>query len=548
MTATLDLRDIQGNIVRAYGRYGFPHARYFLFHFEDGTAGRKAVRDLLPLVTTSERWTGSPDGPDISGVDRPKVTLNLAFSWLGLLSLEVPVATLAQFPPEFIEGMPARGPILSDVGPSGQEFWDPVWRSAAQRTTGAAIHMLVSLNAQMQADAKPVPELDQVTDWLRELGSGHGVKLLRGHGQDGADYQQASARMVRTSDGILMPDAKEHFGFEDGTGDPVFEGQYSLQDQEYRVHGRGKLMPNQTWQPLATGEFLIGYPDESQELPQVVQPPRFVRNGTFMAFRKLHENVRTFDDYVAGQSRLYAQVNGIAEDVANLTLRAKMVGRWPNGAPLMAAPTYDDMLRFEVEWADIPALQAKSGRRNRAEADRLVAYDRAMSDFRYADDPHGVRCPISAHIRRGNMRDMLDPYLSTSDPRHRDGSAVTNRRRILRRGLPYGPFDPPDNNDSVERGVIFMVICSDLFRQFEFVLQQWINFGLDFSAGNDTCPLLGRHHAGSKFIIQADPEGEDTPWIMNGLPQFVTMRGGEYFFVPGLNTLSMIAEGLVDPT
>lgn len=548
MTAPLDLRDIQGNIVRAYGRYGFPHARYFLFHFDDGAAGRRAVLDLLPLVTTAERWSSAPDGLDRAGIERPKVALNLAFTWLGLLALEVPIATLIQFPPEFIEGMAARAPILSDIGPSGVEYWDPVWRRAATGADGAAIHMQVSLNAQMQADATPVPELDRLTDQLRRIGEGLGVRLLAGHGQAGADYQQAGARMIPMPDGTLIPDAKEHFGFEDGIGDPVFAGQYAPEEENLRVRGRGKLMPDQTWQPLATGEFLFGYTDESQELTHVVQPPGFLKNGTFMVFRKLHENVRTFDDYVAGQSRLYAQVNGIPEDEANLTLRAKMVGRWPNGVPLMVAPTRADMLRFDAQWADIPALQAKSGRRTGAEDARLAEYDRLLIEFRFRDDPLGVRCPISAHIRRGNMRDMLDPRLTSPNPRDWDGSATTNRRRILRRGLPYGPFDPPENEDSVERGVIFKVLCADLFRQFEFVLQQWINFGLDFNAGNDTCPLLGRHHGDAKFVIQADPEGEATPWIMNGLPQFVATRGGEYFFVPGINTLTMIAEGLVDPT
>ena len=36
-----------------------------------------------------------------------------------------------------------------------------------------------------------------------------------------------------------------------------------------------------------------------------------------------------------------------------------------------------------------------------------------------------------------------------------------------------------------------MAICSSLFRQFEFIQQQWMNYGLDFEAGNDTCPLIG---------------------------------------------------------
>ena len=124
MTAPLDLRDIQGNIVRAYGRYGFPHARYFLFHFDDGAAGRRAVLDLLPLVTTAERWSSAPDGLDRAGIERPKVALNLAFTWLGLLALEVPIAPLIQFPPEVIEGMAARAPLLeiSCMKRSSQSF------------------------------------------------------------------------------------------------------------------------------------------------------------------------------------------------------------------------------------------------------------------------------------------------------------------------------------------------------------------------------------------------------------------------------------------
>ena len=171
-----------------------------------------------------------------------------------------------------------------------------------------------------------------------------------------------------------------------------------------------------------------------------------------------------------------------------------------------------------------------------------------MIDFKYRDDQIGTSCPISAHIRRGNMRDMLDPRMSSTNPKDWTGSALTNRRRILRRGLPYGAFEPDNRDDNAERGVIFIAMCANIFRQFEFVLQQWMNYGLDLRAGNDTCPMLGYHPGGDKFVIQADPESEETPWIMNGLPQFIETRGGEYFFVPSMNTLNMIALGVVDPT
>lgn len=547
MTNDLDLRDIQGNIVRAYGRYGYPHARYFLFHFRDAASGRAFIAALIPRVTTAERWADPNDTQNTSRVARPATTLNLALSWKGMVALDLPTETLEQMPAEFIDGMARRSHILSDVGPSGHQNWDPVWHDPITDKRGTGIHALVSVNARMRPGGTPVVELEAVTDWLRALGSGKGITLLSGHDRDGADHQQAGARLVDRGDGTMRIDAGEHFGYEDGIGNPVFAGQYPPEIEARRTPGRGKILPDQSWAPLAAGEFLIGHLDESQELPFATRPPRFMFNGTFMAFRKLHENAATFRRYIDAQAADYAQWHAVSQDEARLTLRAKMVGRWPDGVPLMAAPTYAEYQRFNAEWSDIPDIHARSGHRSAAEQARLDAYNRVLIDFRYRDDPSGARCPMSAHIRRGNMRDMLDPRLHADNPKTWDGSALTNRRRILRRGLPYGRFDPEDD-DNVERGVIFIAMCANLSRQFEFVLQQWINYGLDLNQGNDTCPLLGYHTDRSKFIIQSEPGSETGPWVLTALPQFVETRGGEYFFVPSLNTLSMIALGIVDPT
>lgn len=544
----MDLRDIQGNIVRAYGRYGFPHARYFLFHIATPSAGRRFIADLLPKVTTSERWRDNPDGDTVSVIDRPKVTLNVSLSWKGLQALDLPTQTLTRFPREFIDGMAARALILSDLGPSSHSNWDKVWRDPADGVRGTETHVLVNLNAQMREDGTPVPELDEMTDWLRNLGATRHITLLTGHNRDGGDYQQAGAHLVEGLDGKLRVDNKEHFGFVDGIGNPVFEGQYPDKVEDQRTPGRGKIMPDQSWKPIATGEFLLGHADESQELPHVPEPPLFTRNGTFLCFRKLHENPGMFRKYMRDQAETYAHLFDVAENEADITLRAKMVGRWPNGVPLMVAPTYAEMLKFDHDWADIPDIRAKTGHRTPAEQTRLDAYKQLLIDFKYRDDQQGVKCPISAHIRRGNMRDMLDPMMTSKNPKDWTGSALTNRRRILRRGLPYGAFDFDNDDDSTERGVIFIAMCADIQRQFEFVQQQWINFGMDFNAGNDTCPLLGYHQTPSKFMVQADPDSGQSPWMMTNLPQFVETRGGDYFFVPSLNTLNMMAHGLVDPT
>lgn len=549
MTARLDLRDIQGNIVRAYGRYGYPHARYFLFHFREAAAGRAMIADLLPRVTTAERWADPADPQGGAGQTRPPVTLNVALSWNGMAALGLPTETLAGFPPEFIDGMARRSHILSDVGPSAHKHWDPVWHNPLVHVPGTEIHLLVSLNARMNPDGTPVAELEELTDWLREKGAGKGLRLLTGHGRDGTgDYQQAGAKLVAQPDGAMRSDSGEHFGFADGIGNPVFAGQYPPHTEAARVKGRGKLMPDQSWQPLAAGEFLIGQIDESQEMAVTTRPARFTFNGSFMAFRKLHENVATYRDYIDDQAAAYGQWHGISRQEAAVTLRAKMVGRWPDGVPLMVAPTYADHQRFLHEWADIAQIKAKKGMRTAQEEARLEAYETTLIDFRYRDDPEGARCPIGAHIRRGNLRDMLDPRLKSDNPRTWDGSALTNRRRILRRGLPYGAFTPEHDTDAAERGVIFIALCANLSRQFEFVLQQWVNYGMDLNLANDNCPLLGPHDPRSKFMIPADRGDENGPWMMNAIPQFVETRGGEYFFIPSLGALADISIGAVDPT
>ena len=155
-----------------------------------------------------------------------------------------------------------------------------------------------------------------------------------------------------------------------------------------------------------------------------------------------------------------------------------------------------------------------------------------------------------ANTRRANTRDMLDPRIGSADKSELSGSALNKRRRILRRGLPYGTFDKEKGTDEGEHGIIFMAICASVFRQFEFVQQQWMNYGLDFNVGNDTCPVIGKRdpEADTKFVIASDPANSKPPFLCDRVPQFVTTRGGEYFFIPSVSALQMIAIGSVDPT
>lgn len=530
MTKLLDLFDIQGDIVRPYGRYGFPYARYVFFNVREGNAAREFIGALAARVTTAATWNVGPDP-----IPKPLATTNIALTYRGLEALELPRASLSGFPEEFAMGMRARKDILGDDGPSASEHWDPIWqhhreshasdnKKSGHRESDREIHILVSLNAQtMEA-------LEERYGWLQQTATTTGgVAQLSGHrGADGADdlpYQEGHALLENG-----QPCSKEHFGYTDGIGDPYFEG---LPSPSASVKGRGKQMADGTWAPLATGEFVLGHIDEAHEYPPAPAPFQLSRNGTFMVYRKLHQNVASFDAFLDRESRSFPGSKDL--------LKAKFVGRWAdNGAPLTAAP--DD--RSKADW------DARFAKASDAEKDAM------LSDFTYDDDMSGAKCPFSSHIRRINPRASLE-MIGGSNPaemvRNKDAfdtpGALANRRRIIRRGLPYG--DAGDkSSDRGEHGIIIMMLNADIGRQFEFVQQQWINYGNDFKAANDKEILLGNHDKEypSRAVLAADPNGERAPYFLRNIPRLVETRGGDYFFIPSMTALRLIAKGAVDPT
>jgi len=159
-------------------------------------------------------------------------------------------------------------------------------------------------------------------------------------------------------------------------------------------------------------------------------------------------------------------------------------------------------------------------------------------NFTFGNDAGGTRCPVGAHVRRANPRDAFGFE-----------GRLTNRRRITRRGLPYGPYAPEgaEARDDEERGVAFMVLNASLSRQFEFVQQQWIEYGNDSHLGNEKDPLLGNRKEDGRFMIQGTEDPKNPPFLCGALPSFVELRGGDYFFIPGMTALKMMSTGTVDP-
>ena len=480
LMTTLDLCDVQGFVSRGYSGRCFPHARFLFATITDTKDAQKFVEHVVDQITTGQLWGHEP----------PSSALNIAFTYTGFARLGLPQPTLQSFPNEFVEGMKARAGILGDAGTDGPENWDEIWK----REDTVHIWLSVYGRSELAVDAR----CTAVHGLISQTG---GVQIIQA--------QDAGALLI---DGKLT--TKEHFGYSDGFGNPDIDG--LVRDS---LPGQGKLAKDGSWVPLATGEYLLGYPDEANELPVSPVPYLLATNGTFMVYRKLHENVGKFRDYLGKMARCYvgekqdASIPEAKLDWAKEKLASKFVGRWRDGTPTELYP--DD---------PVPDFVEKEPKR--------------VTDFTYGKDLEGVRCPIGSHIRRTNPRDAFG-----------FNGALVNRRRIMRRGLPYGPYVPDDQqaDDSADRGIIFMALGASLFRQFEFVQQQWVQYGNDAHLGNDRDLLLGTQGKHSKFIIPGTTDPRNPPFVCPHLPDFVELRGGDYFFLPSITALRMIASGSVDP-
>ena len=329
----------------------------------------------------------------------------MALTYQGLKALGVPQSSLDSFPLEFRSGMAARAVDLGDVGASDPTLWEwPLGTSDVH----VALSVLSPDASHMQA------YVDQARSTLEEL---QGVEIIW--------HQEC----------YQLPTGRTSLGFKDGISQPAIEGS-------------GIFPTNSLEAPIKAGEFLLGYPDETGAIPAMPVPDALGRNGTYIAFRKLHTRVAAY--------RQFLRANATSREEEK-RLGAKMVGRWQSGAPLALSPGGDD-----------PGLGADPGRNNA---------------FLYGDDIGGFRCPAGAHARRANPRDALD----------QDGLVNVRLHRMIRRGTSYGPPLPEGvvDDDGADRGIVFVFVGTHLDRQFEFVKTQWLNDGIFIGAPEEKDPLVG---------------------------------------------------------
>ena len=367
-------------------------------------------------------------------------------------------------------------------------------------------------------------------NWIPPLGSDQVHAILHVAADDQADLHAAIARYVQnfgfngtvhllfTQEGLVRQDepGHEHFGFKDGISQPGIRGVDTPRpggDPNQGNPGQDLLWP---------GEFVLGYetqidgPDAVNLPPLSPNPnpgpvsapgPAWATDGSYLVFRRLRQDVARFH----AQLHLLAPANGLDPQV----FAAKLVGRFHSGCPLeplKGQPT-------GTGTADDPAVGADSLRNN---------------DFEYGADPAGNAVPRAAHIRKVYPRD---------EPTPGGGENNTQKRRLLRRGVPFGKslnlssLDPHDNGD---RGLLFLCYQTSLVNQFEFVQQFWIN-NPDFPQGGDgTDPVMSQTPTGVFTCPGANPA------VMPALKHFVTTTGGDYFFQPSISALYHIA-GVPEP-
>ena len=495
----VDYGDVQGLVRFGYAR--MTDACYFLVNIRE--------------IATARRWLSTaPITTAVTLNPPPKTALQVAFTRQGLEALRVPESVIAGFSPEFITGMASdqnRSRRLGDIDANSPANWR--WGKAER-----VPHGVVMLFA----------EAGLLDSWKQSI---------RGQSWSTA-FEEVEC--LSTSD----MGGREPFGFIDGISQPEIDWE---QTRKVPINGYERKYSNQ----VSLGEFLLGYRNEygkytdrplldpqdpaGADLPFAENDSAkkdLGRNGTYLVMRQLAQDVRGFWQFLdkAADSKLEERYK----------LGSLMVGRvLADGFPLV--PLSQE------------AIAGVSDQRNGIQ----------QNQFTYDLDIDGTRCPYGAHIRRANPRNPDIPgdpngLLSTlirilgfgSRNIREDLIASTRFHRLVRRGREYGrkltpeealqPASPQDG----ETGLHFFAINSNIQRQFEFIQAAWLMRTKFDGMTEESDPLLGNRTPviGCPFTntFSVPQSGGIRKRIM-GLPQFINVKGGAYFFLPGISALRYLA-------
>jgi Dyp-type peroxidase family len=515
----LEMDDIQGIAIPGFLK---PHQTLLYIRSPDnaGVVGqfRKWLRGLAVSTaeeTLSDRraFRNSLAGSAERERSDALVLCAVGFTYQGLLKLTPGAFSMRS--EAFRHGLSRRSALLGDPSDPTSEGHPAMWVVGG---TGRELDALIILAGALRERISE--RASAISQELSDLG-------LEVSSQDG-DVREGEAK------------GHEHFGFDDGVSQPGIRGLASSSASDYitersidNAETPARWLYGAPGQDLVwPGEFVFGYsatsPDPLVPGPVASLGPSWTRNGSFLVYRRLRQDVPLFWQTMRSEALRLAKLPGFT-GLTDDRLAALLVGRWPSGAPVNRTPNADrpdlgaadfanNNFRFD---SDTPVFKLVDG--------QVDGFPRAMAD------PAGTTCPWAAHIRKVNVRD------SSSDMGAR---SATLERRILRVGIPFGKsLADRYGNASVDpekgdRGLLFLSIQSSIEEQFEFLQARWMNDDTrpKMPAGNDM--LVGQNAAAPDGVRRCVLFGAGLAQAEVRAPkQWVIPTGGGYFFVPSIEAL-----------
>jgi Dyp-type peroxidase family len=514
----LEMDEIQGIAVPGFFK---PYHILLGIRFGRDTTSIRDLRHLLasltPRISTAAE-TLADRRAHRSGEKKERVfppLLAIGFTFQGLIALtpgaiDIPSAA-------FRVGLPGRSALLGDPTRPGAAGHPSTWKVGA---LGNELDLLIIVAGD---DRQSVGTCAlEIEGRLLEVGASinRQVGSVRDDVKDGA--------------------GREHFGFDDGVSQPGIRGRASDAPDDFITNRY--VDPSQM--PTAAlfgypgqdlvwpGEFVIGYPKSSPD-PLVPGPvesgmPSWTHNGSFLVYRRLLQNVHAFWQTMADQAKKLAQSPGF-EGLDDATLAARLVGRWPSGAPLSRTP-HEDKSELGAN------LMAVNHFRFDSDTSDLVLTEGNDPLEQAKADPIGLACPLAAHIRKVNTRDA---------PSDMGARSSTYERRLLRVGVAFGPsvpdpyVSPPE--DDPERGLLFLSIQSSIEDQFEFLQARWINDPARPKAPSGHDMLVGQNTPTVDGVRRCTLFGSGLQQeVVEAAEQFVIPSGGGYFFLPSMRMLRRV--------
>jgi Dyp-type peroxidase family len=522
------INDVQGLIRRGYK--SLPAAQFLLLRIEDGPEAKKYFSFLADSFITSSNKSDTDGTPN--NFDEKKA-VQIAFTSTGLAQLGLANNILSTFSREFLEGMSysypdphnpdeeirERSSLLGDVEANDPKNW--IWGNKDKR-----------VDAVLLLYAETIEALDKLKTECFE------------------NPKKGLGEIVYTA--VTLPynpkePIREHFGFSDGISQPIIKG---FKKSE-------KASKDQLVNP---GEIILGHENEYKSyspspwfeeygmktdldpVPGFTTRKDFGKNGSYLVFRQMEQHVEKFYKFAFNSSK----ETGPDPDAKAIKLAAKMVGRWPEGQSLAVFPEHPSKPPHD------------------------------LNNFLYYNaDKAGIGCPFGSHVRRTNPRDQIhagrdkDPKLSLE---------MSKKHRILRRGRIYGEplaidlkaesvlkaakdnaFESKNNNTvqdrwmddanantntskpELKRGIYFMCFVSDISRQFEFIQSVWSNSSSFAELHNEVDPVISpRPTPTQKECNEFTTPQELVRNRYKEVPEFTTVVGGAYFFMPGIRALKFM--------